>query len=286
MAKNQVEKVEAEEVLQTSTALVKKDQSVVALSSGEEVNFFEDAGHGLEGTTAADYAIPFLAVLQGLSPAVADGLVEGAKPGLLMNSVTQELAERVKVIPCAYARRFIEWAPREKGGGFMGEHLPIDVETGKVASEERVDHQGITRLYRKGTDNQLKDTRTHYCLALRDDGSYTPVVVSMASTQIKRSKRWLAVINDAKMRGPNGEQFTPPSYARVYELSSEKEENAKGKWHSFAISSAGVVPNKELYNAAKDFHKMVLAGAVKVQHDDSEVAPASETDEERAAGGF
>lgn len=257
--------------------------TAVALADGNAVDFFADAGAGQEGTTRDDYAIPFISILQGLSPAVVDNLIEGARPGLFVQSVSQELAEKVVLIPCAYARRFIEWAPRSKGGGFKGEHLPLDIESGKVPTEEKPDDKGVLRLFHKN-GNELKDTRTHYCLQVKADGSFTPVVVSFGSTQIRKSKRWLGVIAEQKARHPaTQELFTLPSFAVVYEASSVKESNERGTWFGWSIGKVGPVPTKELYEAAKAFNKMVLEGSVKASY---EAEGDGQTVDEQKDGAF
>ena len=80
------------------------------------------AGFGLEDTTADDYAIPFLRILQPLSPQVVDKTVEGAEAGDIIETATDELYTEVDLIPCVYQRRFVQWKPRERGGGFVAIH--------------------------------------------------------------------------------------------------------------------------------------------------------------------
>lgn len=261
----------------------------------EELDFSGDAGMGLENTTKDDYAIPMLIILQGLSPQVVDNTVEGARPGLILNSITEKLSEGVAVVPVAFERRFLQWAPREKGGGFRGQHAPLDVEMGKVG-EKFKDSKGVERLGVLVTApdggkyyDTLKDTRTHYVLVLHEDGSFNPAVIAMSSTQIKKSKRWLSLINEAKERNPAGALFTPPSFSRMYELSTVKESNDQGTWFGWSVGALGKIRDRELYAAAKAFHAQISAGEVKVRHDDAveaEPAGAGDSAEARAAAGF
>ena len=89
------------------------------------------AGTGLEEASADDYAIPFLRVLQSMSPQLkkSDGkYIQGAEEGNLFNTVTETLydgTEGVTIIPCAYKKKFIEWVPRESGGGFVDDSHPL-----------------------------------------------------------------------------------------------------------------------------------------------------------------
>jgi hypothetical protein len=50
----------------------------------------------------------------------AGGGVEGAQQGMLMNSITNELMTVAHVVPVAFQRRYLCWAPRSAGGGFKG----------------------------------------------------------------------------------------------------------------------------------------------------------------------
>ena len=89
---------------------------------GQAMDFAADAGAGMEGADADSYAIPFLLVLQPMSPQVVDGIVAGAKPGIYLNSVTNEVyGETGFFVPVAFKRNFIRWGARETGGGFKGE---------------------------------------------------------------------------------------------------------------------------------------------------------------------
>src|SRR5258708_6421238 len=71
------------------------------------LDFSADAGAGLENTRREDYAIPMFYILQGLSPAVVDG-VEGARPGKIMDSIENTFYDDVVVVPCAFTARYIE----------------------------------------------------------------------------------------------------------------------------------------------------------------------------------
>ncbi|HET8689559.1 MAG TPA: hypothetical protein VFM18_23360, partial [Methanosarcina sp.] len=82
-----------------SNAVVEAQNTAVAMA----MDFSADAGMGMEGADKTSFAIPFLTMLQGLSPQVES--VEGAKPGKFINTITNELFDEVLVIPCAYQRR-------------------------------------------------------------------------------------------------------------------------------------------------------------------------------------
>jgi hypothetical protein len=237
--------------------VAKTEETKVGLPAAMMTDMMADAGMGLEGADKDSFAIPFLTMLQGLSPQVEE--VDGAKPGLMINTITNELFKECYVVPCAYQRRFLRWAPREAGGGFKGDYSPIEVETGKLQGLQKTDDG---QLLIEG--DQLKDTRNHFVLVYAANGSWQPALLSLSSTQIKKSKRWMSLIQGVEMRTPEGKTFTPPSFSHIYKLTGVKEENSKGSWWGINIELVEPVVDGEIYNKAKEFSKQVLAGEVQV----------------------
>ena len=227
-----------------------------------QMNLAEDAGAGMEGADKSSFAIPFISVLQGLSPQLET--VEGARPGLFTNTITEELYKEVRVIPCAFQRRYLRWAPREVGGGFKGEYLPQDIDTGRIQTE--LNERGQPTI----DDDLLKDTRSHFVLVESANGTWQPALISMSSTQIKKSKRWMSLINGIEMTTPQGKRFTPPSFGFIYRVRAVKEENSQGAWWGMEVSLDCPVDDPELYARAKEFHASVTAGDVEVLRPESE----------------
>ena len=104
-----------------------KKNEVAETKSAEVVQFdptmFEaDAGMGLENMGAEDLALPFLKILGGMSKEL--DVLEDARKGDIYNTVTGAVLkgkDGVRVVPCAYQRRFIRWAPLGEGTG-----APVD----------------------------------------------------------------------------------------------------------------------------------------------------------------
>jgi hypothetical protein len=253
------------------------------------VDFQADAGKGLEGADSDSYAIPFLVVLQPLSPIVVDGQVPNAKPGLFMNSVTHALYTEPLLVPCAFQRRWVRWAPRDTGGGFKGEFSTAQVNELRQQGKLK-DLDG--RLYfplPDGTVHEKKcdrvsDTRNHYCLVLTGPEDEMPVamVFALASTGIKTSKNLISRIDSIKMRGANGQVFTPPSFSHMYRCKAQLKSNEKGKWYLPDIDMLGPVRYASIYAAAKAFYAQVAAGKVEVAHDSvSDAGDSSAPDDGR-----
>jgi len=239
-----------------ATAVEKKRST--AVSTQLDLNFAADAGLGMEGADKASFAIPFLVLLQSNSPQLET--VEKAKAGMFINSVTNELFSSVQVVPVAFQRRYLAWAPRSAGGGFKGEYSVAQVEAPANELKWKRDADGNMVM---PDGSVLKDTRNHFILLVNGDAVHQ-ALISLSSTQIKKSKKWMSRIQSIQMKDANGKPFNPPSFSHVYECTSVNEENDKGKWKGIEINLVGPVTDKSVYDAAKAFHALIVAGKVEV----------------------
>lgn len=197
---------------------------------------------GFEGTSSADYAIPFIALLQKLSPQVDesdDAHVAGAKVGMFYNASTGELLNELRVIPCHYKHSVVEWRPNR--GGFVAQH-PEGADAGLPRNDkgQAINSQG----------NLMVDTRYFFCLSLNEDGSYTQCILSFASTQLKKAKNWMSRMSNMKV-SDGKRSFTPPMFSHIWKLSSMDEENEKGAWKGYKMELEGPISTADLFDAAK-----------------------------------
>ena len=234
------------------------------------IDFAADANAGLEHTDKDSFAIPFLRVLQKISPQVdedAPEYVPGAKGGMIWNSVTNQLysgKEGVIVVPCAFQRRFVRWAPRGEASGYRGEYMPEDVAAMRADGE--IDES--TGQLMIGED-RLVDTRNHYVLV--DDPEYglTQAILALSSTQIKKSKQLLSLLANVKVAGPNGTKVTPPTWVNRVRMTTVGESNDHGSWHGVKFAPEGFITDKATYEAGRDFHEMVSAGEVRANYEEA-----------------
>ena len=66
---------------------------IMAKQQGSVALFGDDLQKGFENMTQEDMALPFVRILGQLSPQVTEGdakYIEGAKPGMIYNTVTGE----------------------------------------------------------------------------------------------------------------------------------------------------------------------------------------------------
>jgi hypothetical protein len=250
-----------------STAVAVYDAELAAELTG-------DSGRGFEEATRDAFAIPFLAILQDLSPQVKKSkseYIEGAKAGQIYQNVNQAVSDAVRVIPCHFSQVFIEWVPRNKGGGFVAAYDP---ESGAAKMRTAVRDGGKSTL---PNGNELYDTRQHFVLEILEDGSTRPALIAMKSSGLKISRRWMSQMQTATIEVA-GRKIQPPMFAWSYALSTEEESNDQGAWYQWVIGEKERVTDIELYRLAKSFGASMAQGKVKVNYEEMQAA-------DTAAGG-
>lgn len=242
-----------------------KDALVAAastpLTAPQGLGFEEDAGQGFENADKDSYALPFLRIIQSNSPQVnpADGaFIAGSTQGMLFETIGNTLftaKEGVRVVPVHFDRTFAEFEIREKGGGFRG-NLTAE-EAAHTATTLDDKSRAITA---RGT--QLVDTRNHYVLLLVD-GAIKPALICLTSTQMKKSRRWMTLMDSIKFQRADGSFYTPPVFSHIYRVTTVSENNEKGSWHGFRIENEGVLTDPVIYATAKKLRESIRLGQIK-----------------------
>jgi hypothetical protein len=261
----------------------KTDVAVVAAGAATAPSFIDDAdfGGGFEGADKDSFAIPFLQILQKMSPMVDEDdakHIEGAKAGMLYNTVTQKLydgKEGIKIVPCFYRRSFIQWGGREAAdGGFKGEFTPEQINE-MVANGDIIAVDGkLLKPLADGTTHEKKsdyfaDTRSHYVLIVDEViGEIGQAILALASSQVKASKMLMTALQQKKVDTSRGKQ-TPPTFANLVKVTTFGQSNDKGSWSAVRFDLEGLVTDAGVFNEAKAFYKAIVAGEVTVDHNKS-----------------
>ena len=244
-----------------SNEVMKKDTGSLAL-------FGDDAAKGFENMTQEDMALPFVRILGQLSPQVTDGdakYIEGAKPGMIYNTVTSELYDGkkgIKAIPCYYKKDYPEWNDRGEGPGApVAIHLPQSpvIATGKRDGSK----------IRLPNGNYLEETASYYVMVEAKSGAYTPALITMKSTQLNVSKKWNSMMKFIQIPDGKGGFAIPPMHGVVYNLTSTLQKNDKGSWYGWVVTMDRILEQKDkaLYLSAKDFKGNVSKGNVQTKAD-------------------
>ena len=219
-----------------------------------------DAGVGLENITTEDMQIPFIRIIQALSPQLQkdDPLyIKGAEQGDIFNTVSQEIYkqdEGVIVVPAFFEKKFLEFQLRSSGGGFVRE-LAADDKDITMTSRE-----GTIELLPNG--NELVRTHQHLVIAQSADGTIAPSVLDMKKTQLKVSRRWNTLKNSARL--PSGALM--PIYGTAWQVTTVLEANDQGKWFNYKLDRVNdITPEIEkMMLEARNMYQGVSKGEVKM----------------------
>lgn len=235
-----------------------------------------DANRGFEGISAKDVAIPYVLILQSLSPQVKKGdhKIPGAEEGDIFNTVSRNVVKGalgINVIPCAFQKRWVEWVSRDAGGGFVKSH-----EEEKILESTRKNDKNQDIL---PSGNMIVTTAYYYVIIVNADGGYERAIISMTSTQLKKSRRWNAQMMAIQLSGSDGKKFTPPTFSHQYTMSTIQESKDSYAWSGWEIGSPKILTDANLYQAAKKFSLDVLGGKVETTPPTEEGRPESAASE-------
>ena len=245
-----------------------KTESAVAVKAGGQVvpfDYGDHKGQGFENQSGADIVLPFISLLQSNSPQVenpvGEGGIEGARSGMLINSLTETLwdgKEGVEFIPAITEHQYVEWIKRTAGGGFVGRHDPGST----VVENAKANGTPINELETEA-GNDLVETFYVYGVIV-DDGTPMPVVLAFNSTKIKIYKKW-----NTKLL-LFGQKAQIPLMAHLTRLGSSQERNTKGAFANYTLTPAGgglidslLDPSDERFVAAASVREMILEGSAR-----------------------
>lgn len=206
-----------------------------------DTSFLQNDGMGgFEGITSETVAIPFVRVLQALSPVCKkknDSYVEGAEEGKLFNSVNKRVIDTpCEVIVGRFDRYFIAWKPERQGfaGAFSTDVMRKMLEDGtvRVAQDNRIyDAQG----------NHYSDTYVYYVVfpEFLQDGV---CIISLSSTQIKAAKKWNRMLTTTQYPGTT--QKALPWHMR-WTITTPQMSNEQGDWAGFDVEFAGFINQEQ-----------------------------------------
>jgi hypothetical protein len=245
--------------------------------STEVLDFGDDAGKGYENQSSDDVQIPFLNVLQGLSPEVVDEDSD-LKAGMIFNTVTQEAikgSDGMVVIPVTTQHVFVEWVPRLKGGGYVATHLPESPVVQKAKAE--------AVKFGKYTTGENDLVETFYVYAL-DAATGNYMIIPFTSTKIKPYKSWNSackLFNHTAYDIPK----RPPMFAHRVSLTTEKESRPGGDSYNYrmtplnpatglktdgtfrpAIYNSMIGVKNPMFTEAKHFLKLINEGVASADH--------------------
>lgn len=232
----------------------KETSTAVALMAEMEA----DAGSGFENVGAENKAIPYLSLGQAISDRVKRGpeKVEGFDEGDFLNTATMEVfkAGSFRVVPCAFQMRWVEKDSLKSDARIIG------IYTHDATIGCTKDDKG---KFQNPEGNYIVPTAMHFVLILKADGSFVPAVISLQSSQLRRSKNWLSLMDGLKVKTAKGLR-TPAMFSHSYAVGSISTSNADGSWMLWDFSAPKALEDIDIYNQAKAFYLEISKGNVKV----------------------
>ena len=240
----------------------------VAQATAGEVLVLDDdllsGGTGLEDTDSGDYAIPFVRVLQSGSPQLKKNhakYIEGASQGMLFNTVSNAVYDGDKgilVIPCAYTKKYIEWVPRDAGGGIVNSEHTVDILKSATQNEKK--------KYLLANGNEVQETAQYFAIIVNNEEEPEEALLSFTSSQLSFSRRWNSMLKTSRVKNSAGDMVLAPMFANVYRIKTVEQSNDLGSWYGFTVEKEKPTPI-ELARLARDFMTAARSGNVQVKQE-------------------
>lgn len=272
MAKNEVKTEETKDVALASQGGLPADMAAMG------IDIFGDANLGNENVGQDDVTIPRLKVAQALSPEIKkqkSEYIDGAEEGSIFNSATKELySTPLTVVNVAYVRRFIEWIPREKGGGLVNANHEESI-LEQCTRNEKGD-------YMLPNGNEIVVTPEHFVILVKPDGTWENAVLSMSGSKAKISRSWNTAIRNVKVKNPaTGKFVNPARFYQSFTLETVPETNDRGDFFNWKVTQSIptiAIPEvgAEVYVAAREFYDLIQSGAVKAEVEERSGAGGTE----------
>lgn len=241
---------------------VKGDNDQLPASMSDDFSAY--AGAGLETVTAADMLVPRLVVLQALSPQLKrseSSYIPGAEEGMICDVGTGELfPEGVLFLPVLYKKNWLEWVPRKSGGGLANIH-----DDPSVLDQCQRDEKNRPVM---PNGNTISETAQFFGLNLT--ASRRPCFIPMASTQLKKARKWITLATGEKLKRADGSEFVAPLFYRSYQLTTAQESNSEGTWSGWVVTRGPSLPEldigidwRHVLHEAGEFRESLIAGQMK-----------------------
>jgi hypothetical protein len=251
--KGKLKKNQSASVEEVAKEEVTGEKAVVKTNSDLPAFMKQGESRGMEEANVEDFEIPRLSLVQSLSKCRDKDEAEyipGIKEMDLYNNVTREIyGEVVPIVPVFFKKEFLLWKDLKKGGGFGG--ACDTLEEGEALL--------TTSIEDKSLDGPIEDwevvpTAQYYCLLITDNGKSEQIVISMAKSKSKVSRRWNSLIRI------NGNDM----FSRYYYVCGISETNdSNQKYYNFKITGGDFV-SEEIYKAAEEMYELIQAGKVTI----------------------
>jgi hypothetical protein len=261
----------------------------------EVFEYGDDAGQGFENQDMSDRKLPLIELLQSNSPEVAESKGK-VFAGAFRNSVTGEIYEEVFFVPALTDHCFVQWVPRDDGGGFRGRHAKnakivaeaIARNDGRAIGKLPVPQPNDPKTGKPQPTHELVESFEIYAILYNKTGEVLGfAMIPFTSTKIKVYRAWNSAIGNFAPT-INGKKLAPgqvPIFAHRVKMTSEMPPSTQYSYFIPVLSPAeggddlknSLLPkNDPRYIAAKKLHDDVLAGLAKAAYETGKQEPGQD----------
>jgi len=220
-----------------------ESKAISLVSDSVPAHVQASTGLGNENVSTQHLQTPRVKLLQQMNSEVDenhDAYVEGAKPGMLLNTVTNEIyGKEIYVINVHFTEDWVVWRKREKGGG-----LVASCESQAAADELIAAQEGSK------DDYEIIQTQSHLLVrknAETGEIDSTPFLMDFASSKLRVSREW-----NTQIAQLGGDRFSS-----LWKVSAVATQNRAGqKFQNLSVVKEGWVTEDD-YEVAKNIYKSV-----------------------------
>jgi len=215
-------------------------------------DFIPSTQEGTEHMSQEDVQIPRLVIAQAMSPELLEDnskYIPDLKPGLIFNSLTQRIYGKGPLdfaVVRATKPRWVEFAPREEGGGVVDPDVPEN----DPRTQFWTDDSGKRR-------NPVATKFYDFIIVLEPEDAREIVALSLKSTGLVVARALNGLI---KLRNA-------PIYAGIYTASAKMKKNPKGSFYQFDLRSNGWPKSQETFDFLKELYEALKTEPVKIHQE-------------------
>jgi hypothetical protein len=271
----------------TGSGLAQNNAGSLVVSDGDLPDGFDEWMGGSQDFGQEDLSIPFLRIIQGLSPQVTRGDPKhdkAAQIGMIVETVSPRFFDGDKgiyVIAVLYQRSYTEWKP-QRGG--MVKDWGTDPSNFMRARKE-TNAEGKTRMVTpEGTE--MAEAAQYFVMYTEDptSGYWEQAMLTMAGTQWKTSRDWNTNMAKVRLPLPGGRILQNPlPFVQAYHLTTVPASSGEYNFNGWKIAPLDFT--HKLHNGAallqkcRDFRELALKGKIKGADDGQHSESAANGDD-------
>ncbi len=256
---------------------IEEKSTEVAMPSGDWGDYAQQHEAAGLSRAAEDNVVPMIGIIQSNSPQLIrkhEKYLEGAMSGDIIVKGTDKgfvngEEQGLLFQPCHFVKAWVEWQPRDDGGGYIARHQTLPADARKITRKDGKEVMGSPR----GTE--YVETRYHAGFLIDEEtGQGLPYIIPFTGSLHQVSKEWQTLMG--ARRTPQG--FVLPSWVGKYRIKTRMRTKGSDSWFVYSISLDSLFssPADPQVKAGEEFHRQMVAGEMKMAAEEGASAPAAD----------